>query len=187
MARSYAVELTFDPIGEATVQVLRSALHGVGVPPSPRQLDARPHVSLAVLEADDPEALLVEVASFARTLPPLTLAFAAVGSFAGDGRVLYLAPSPTGALLRRQHALAERLGALDGVALWNHYLPDAWTPHCTLGMEIDAALVAPAFAAVRAALTPFEVVAERLRLVAFPPLSTLESFALERDRDGGTL
>jgi 2'-5' RNA ligase len=179
LASSYAVELTFDPIGEATVRVLRSALHAAGIPPSPRLLDARPHISLAVLEIDDAEALLAETAAFAVEIPPLSLDIAAVAGFAGDGGVLFLAPAPTEALLRWQRSLVERIAALPAEPeVWLHYRPDRWTPHCTLEVDVAVELLPAAFAAVRSALTPFEVTLERLRLVAFPPLNTLGSFEL---------
>lgn len=175
--QSYAVELYFDAAAEAAIRALREILLEIGISPSPRLLDSRPHLSLAVLEAARTDLLLAAVRSLA-TAPPLQLNFGAVGSFAGDGHVLFLAPAPTAELLNRQRALHTLLNDLPEAQVWNHYLPDRWTPHCTLEMEIAAERLPDAFAAVRSALTPISALTEELGVVGFPQLRSLGSFEL---------
>lgn len=176
---SCAIELTFDPATEAAILELRAAVHAVGVAASPRLLDARPHVSLCVIDVERTEPLERVVRGFAISAAPFEIAFDAVGSFAGSNNVLYLAPTPSLDLLRHHRALIDLLRSSDVVgSMWDYYLPDRWVPHCTLELEADEALLPQAFGAVRAALRPLRGSVRGVELVGFPPARILTGFPL---------
>jgi len=153
---AYAIEMFFDDVADAVVRQLWRRLADRGLP----NLGAhghgrhRPHVSLTV--ADQSDRILggevrtdLEAAIGARR--SLHLSFQALGTFAGNGGVLFLAVAPISALLELHDVVGEvfRNHRIDR---WPHYLPGMWVPHCTLAMG----LAPPQQAAAVARLSGFE-------------------------------
>jgi hypothetical protein len=137
-----ALELYFDPAAERRLRVLWDALEALGVP-SMRDLGPgrhRPHLSLAVADALDP-AVVERALAGIPVAPPLELSFQYAGEFVG--RVLFLGPAPTAALLAHQELVWQRLTAA-GVAVWEHYRPGRWVPHTTVSLRVPRPLLTEA-------------------------------------------
>jgi 2'-5' RNA ligase superfamily len=129
-----ALELYFDPPAERRFRALWDALEEVEVP-SLRDLSHRlhrPHLSLVAADQLDPVAVQQALDGLPPALP-LALSFQYTGLFVG--RVLWLGPSPTTALLAHQAEVWRRLTEA-GIPLWQHYVPGTWVPHATLSMRV---------------------------------------------------
>jgi hypothetical protein len=134
-----ALELYLDREASRRVRALWAALDADAVPSVAGLMCGlhRPHLSLAVADRLDPEAVAGALAGLTVVPPePLTLAF--VGQFLG--RVLWLGPASSVALLRHQIEVYERLDRA-GVQIWDHYRPGRWVPHCTVSMRVPNALM----------------------------------------------
>jgi hypothetical protein len=137
-----ALELYFDPVAERRIRVLWNALEEADVP-SLRDLahrKHRPHLSLAVAEAFDPAAVSAALAGL-DPAPPLRLSFQHAGQFVG--RVLFLGPAPTAALLAHQAEVWRRLTGA-GLPVFDVYAPGRWVPHTTLSMRVPRPLLTQA-------------------------------------------
>lgn len=97
----------------------------------------RPHVSLVVAERLEPD-LVAEALDGMAIVPSFGLTFLFVGEFLG--RVLWLGPAPTVALLQHQAQVYDRIRAA-GLDVWEQYRPGRWVPHCTLSMRVPNSLM----------------------------------------------
>ena len=142
-----ALELYLDQVADRRIRALWDALEEADVP-SLRELvhrRHRPHVSLVVADALDVDGVRAALAGY-DPVPQLGLSFQFAGWFVG--RVLWLGPAPSAALLAHQSEVWRRLSAA-GLPLSNLYRPGDWIPHCTLSMRVPRPKVAEA---VRACL-----------------------------------
>lgn len=137
-----ALELYLDPDATRRIRALWDALEAEGVQSLRSLLNQRhrPHVSLAVADRLDPDQVVRALAGM-RVAVPLRLSFQHAGQFVG--RVLWLGPAPTAALLAHQAAVYERL-VTAGVTLSEYYRPGRWVPHCTLSMRVPNRLLTAA-------------------------------------------
>jgi len=134
-----AIECYFDLRTEARIRRLRSALHDQGVPWQPGSLDARPHISLALIREDAEAPLLNLLHAYAGEQPPVDIQLHAVGTFPTPENVLFLSPAPSTALLAAHQVLHDRLKET-GFASSPYYFPEGWVPHCTIEMRIPGSL-----------------------------------------------
>jgi hypothetical protein len=130
---TYAVELFFDEVTEARLRDLWAVLEGelprVAHFSSPHY---RPHVSLAVLEHDDPRSLGPVVGPHLAALVGRPVQLSGLGLFLDPGRTLaFLTVTGSEELARAQRSIA---GALTeaGARVNPFSVPENWTPHCTL-------------------------------------------------------
>jgi hypothetical protein len=137
-----ALELYFDPVADRRIRVLWNALEAEGVP-SLRDLghrQHRPHLSLAVADAFDPDAVRAALAGLSPA-PALALSFQSTGMFVG--RVLFLGPAPTADLIAHQAEVWRRLAGA-GITAFAEYAPGRWVPHATLSMRVPRPVLAQA-------------------------------------------
>jgi len=137
-----ALELYFDPPAERRFRMLWDALEEERVP-TLRELSHkryRPHLSLVVADELEPVAVQATLDGLAPALP-LALSFQYTGVFVG--RVLWLGPAPTAALLAHQAEVWRRLTG-GGIELWPQYAPGAWVPHSTLSMRVPRPVLSAA-------------------------------------------
>lgn len=129
---AYAIGMFFEEEADAAVRRLWRRLASAGLPSLETLGHARhrPHVTLAV--TDLPVASIdVEV------LPSVQLPV--LGTFAGDGGVLFLGAVVSAPLLALHAGVCRRLHEQ-----WAHYVPGSWVPHCTLAMGLTPAQLSAA-------------------------------------------
>ena len=165
----YALELALDDRSTAVVRTLWRGAADAGFP-SMAESGAHPHVSLAIWDEIDRAAMEDAIGRFAGDTPAVDVVFPTVGSFPTTGAVfLALAESPQ---LREVHARCHRALAALGRGAWPHYAPGVWVPHCTLAMDLGAA-VARIHAVLQPAPLPLRGRLERAELVEFRPVRHL--------------
>ena len=137
-----ALELYLDREASRRIRALWAALDAEGVQSVARLMNGlhRPHVSLVVADRLEPAAV-AEALHGLSVVPPIPLALQFVGQFLG--RVLWLGPAPSIALLEHQIEVYGRLRRA-GIDIWEHYQPGRWVPHCTMSMRVSNALMGPA-------------------------------------------
>lgn len=132
---AHALELFFDPAGEAAIKAVWVRLEAAGLPSLATRTHRRhrPHVTLAVAERIETARLGGVRDRLAATHLDITLYSPAVFQRSG---VLYLSVVPTLALLRLHQEVHTALpNSL--VAPRDTYLVSAWVPHCTLAQGLD--------------------------------------------------
>ena len=142
---AFAIEMYFDGRADAAVREIWAALewNGIRSTGSGPVANARPHVSLAVFESGTLEGVEQTLRSRPAQFRGLRLSFPSLGFFLTAEAVAFLSVAPTATLLQLHRAVADSIAPLVS-GYWPYYLPDAWTPHCTIasGAHDHAAVVA---------------------------------------------
>jgi 2'-5' RNA ligase len=131
---SFAVELYFDEAAEKTLREAWKAMADAGI--STALLDGiqRPHVTLGVSD-EISQTFKNALALFAKEIAQFELSLSSVGAFNTAEGVIFLAPTPTRALLdlhKRFHAFFDEHAGKK----WPLYLSGTWVPHCTLAFRL---------------------------------------------------
>jgi hypothetical protein len=155
---AHAVELLLDQAAEARVRAIWTALERGGVPATPAFANPhyRPHVSLAVFEAADPQARLPELRKTVAGVLGTALRLTNLGMFVdGERLIAFLGVAASGPLVAGHQTVA---AALDGtVPVRGFYRPGAWTPHCSLPVcPTTPSEIAATVAIARAARLPIQ-------------------------------
>lgn len=164
----WAVEVILDAAAEARVRSAWASLDARGVV----SLGAvpgtahRPHVSLAVFEAQADATLLSSaLAPASGSCAGMPLLLASLGFFGGPGSVVFLGVTPTRRLLDAHRQVHDAVADL-ATDSWRHYEPGRFVPHCTLAIGVDEV---EGIASVHAALSgfplPIEAAAAEVHLV----------------------
>ncbi|CAL5064628.1 unnamed protein product [Urochloa decumbens] len=162
----YAVELYFDPALENQVLKAWNALARRQL--SSRLIDAaaRPHLPLLHLPAaalpppgtgagGDPILRLgPSLRALASRLDPLPLALSSLAALPAtanspNDNVLFLAPTPSAALLGLHAQLCELLRKDAGVEVPDAFRPDNWIPRCAVAVDVPRGRMAEAFCVLR--------------------------------------
>jgi 2'-5' RNA ligase len=164
----YAIELVFDEATETKITGLIVGLQDIGVYPTLFEYDERPHITLALFEADDHKNLLKILKRTSKNARALPLKFENFGIFHEKG-VLFLAPAPTQMLLRFHRSLSGKLRSFLKDNRWEaaeYYKLNCLVFHSTLalGLKTPKLLKALQWALEQPFPRSFECVA--LRLVA---------------------
>jgi 2'-5' RNA ligase len=171
----YAIAALFDAASESGLQDLRARLaeyagtDAVAV--------ARPHLTFAIVNQLDPEALRPALLAFCQATPPLPLHLAAVGAFPTDEGVVFLAPVVTRPLLA-VHANLCRLLDEAGFPTAPYYRPQNWVPHCTVAINLAPEQVSGAVALCRQADVFHTDQLTQLAVAEFPPMQNIYSLPL---------
>jgi 2'-5' RNA ligase len=136
----FAIHLFFDATTEAAIRTVWSRLAETGTAPYMHLSGNRPHLSVAIYEHLDVAASGEKLSSLPHIRAPLSLTFSCLGLFPTEKAVVFLAPTVTVALLDLQKQLHQLL-AEDATAPLAYYLPNQWTPHCTLALDIPHMLI----------------------------------------------
>ena len=170
-----AVTLYFDGAAESAILELRSAIYDAGIVPDPGLIEARPHLTLTILESEAiPSSLL---RAFAGDAQPREILLTSLGTFGGDSGVIFVAPTPDEGLLELHRALHARLSAT-ALTSRHAYQPGRWVPHCTLEKDVAPAEFARAFESLRTVFRPIEGRLVEVGAVRYPPLETVETAEL---------
>ncbi len=177
-----AIVLLMDPGAEAQVLETWTQLRDTGLSSTMLDIEARPHVTLAVYDDLDAAAFRVRAEPFFRAEAPIGLSLSSAGTFPGEMGPVFLAPVVTPALLGLHTRFHEQFSDLESTS-HAHYRPDAWVPHATVGLLLDDDEVPRAVKMARAAPLPIEgrfvsVLAVLFEPGALKPVETLYEFAL---------
>lgn len=162
----YAVELYFDPALENQVLKAWNALARRQLGSRLIDAAARPHLPLLHLPAaalpppgtgagGDPLLRLgPSLRALASRLDPLPLALSALAALPASANspndnVLFLAPTPSAALLGLHAQLCELLRKDAGVEVPDAFRPDHWVPRCAVAVDVPRGRMAEAFCVLR--------------------------------------
>ena len=135
--------------------------------PSMRALGYRPHLTFAIYDDIDEHTTCEAMRRAAMGQTQLRITFSRIRWFEGPPLVLWAEPSREEALDRVHAAIS---AAIDPARCRPHYRPEAWTPHCTLGMRIADNRRDDAIAFARSFNRSFEVLFDVVDCVAFRPV-----------------
>ena len=127
----FAVEMLLDSTADARVRAIWRALADRGLPSPLLAAGHSPHVSLAVADGLDVDALVprLEALLALEQAPRAVLAHASV--FGTKDGVVFLGAVATRELLDL-HARCFPIFETAAVKPWAYYRPGAWVPHCTI-------------------------------------------------------
>jgi len=163
----YAVELYFDPALENQVLKAWNALARRQLGSRLIDAAARPHLPLLHLPAaalpppgtgagGDPLLRLApSLRALASRLDPLPLALSSLAALPASAsssphdNVLFLAPTPSAALLGLHAQLCELLRKDAGVGVPDAFRPDHWLPRCAVAVDVPRGRMAEAFCVLR--------------------------------------
>ena len=166
----YAVELYFKSGESETIHRLFKTTNSILA-----DIDAKPHISLAVFDEVDIPRLCVILHEFAARLEPLTIRFSYIGLFPGTENIVFLAPVVTESLISA-HAMLHRYLADADMKCHSYYLPGAWVPHCTITAEELLAQATETIQKIHSAQVLGEYHFDSIHLVKFRPVVSLASF-----------
>ncbi|WOK92053.1 hypothetical protein Cni_G00744 [Canna indica] len=183
--QGYAVELYFDPALENQVLKAWNVLARRQISTQLIEMAARPHLTLLSVPSLDPLRLHGALRALAARLDPLPLSLSSVGAFPSSydgnnskgGGVLFLAPTPSAALLHLHSQLCEALRK-EGVELPEDFRPDSWVPHCSVAQDVPRSRISDAFCILRDLKLPVSGYAMDIGLVEFSPVREIFSFPL---------
>ncbi len=135
--------------------------------PSMRAQNYPPHITLALLPETTASDAWQKVQHVAVGAPPLRLCFNAIRVFEGSPLVLWAAPVMTQTLADWHAKIHENFNPAD---VHEHYRPDRWVLHCTLGTEILDEHRDRALMLTTGEQEPFHAVFGRLECITFPPV-----------------
>lgn len=128
----YAIEAYFDRDTEAALAHLAGRVAEEGISTKFLEWKSRPHITLACYNDIDEADCIPKLKAFAAAKGKLPIAFHSVGMFTDTGTI-FASPVGNGALFALQRELHAVLCGYDATG-WDWYLPDRWTPHCTLAL-----------------------------------------------------
>jgi 2'-5' RNA ligase len=135
--------------------------------PSMRALGYRPHLTFAIYDDVDEATAREAMQRAAIGQTQLRITFSRIRWFEGSPLVLWAEPSREAALARMHASIS---AAIDPVRCRPHYRPEAWTPHCTLGVRIADRWRDDAIAFAGSFNRSFEVLFDVVDCVAFRPV-----------------
>ena len=135
----FAVEMYMDSDTEARVRHIWTQFASAGVKSSMLDAGYRPHISLGVCEELDVEGLGHRLSVFAKASAPFALTLSSIGLFPQAG-VIFLSAVVTRRLLDVHAAFHSFFGEY-AKAMREHYLADAWIPHCTLAFDLPSGVM----------------------------------------------
>jgi 2'-5' RNA ligase len=166
----YALELALDDEAAAVVRTVWRDIATAGFPLMV-DLGANPHISLAIWNEIERDALEEAICRFAAGFAPVDIVFHAVASFASTGAV-FLAPAPN-QRLRDVHEHCHRMLAPFSHEAWPHYAVGVWVPHCTLAMDLDGEGLERVMHVARRTRLPLQGRLVRAELMEFRPVRRL--------------
>jgi 2'-5' RNA ligase len=175
----YSVSLWLGEAAEAQIRGIWARLAEAGIGTFAGGL-VRPHVTLAHGLELDPNPFVAALRERLSSYPRFDLVFSGLGLFT-EPNVLYLSTrmsEPLWTLHREVYALSVAHGARPSL----YYLPDTWTPHCTLALGLTWEEVLRAIGACQGLSFPLRAAATRVGVVENPgeaerlalPLAVLE-------------
>jgi 2'-5' RNA ligase len=168
--RPLAVELAFDQASDQRLGRVWSSLLGLYDGPRGSELGVRPHITLALFRSGEPRNVADLIQSLAEELAPFDLKLAAADRFPTSEGAVFLRPEPSRELTRAHAILHELLGADRGL-VHAYYRPPAWSPHCTMAINVAEPCIDAVLSECSQALG--EVRVARIQLVRYRPATEI--------------
>ncbi len=174
----YTALLYFDDKTEQSILDLRHALTEQGIEPLIEKSGERPHVSLAGFSDDTDYDLLISlVREYANNIKPFDVRFDSFGIFPSTENVLFLSPTPTIQLLTCHKEFHQQLPQENFLSS-PYYVPENWTPHCTVKMNIPRNQLAKAVEYCGKNFKPIQGQFQEIGVVEYFPVKPLETWRL---------
>ncbi|KAH7426833.1 hypothetical protein KP509_10G019100 [Ceratopteris richardii] len=177
MPDGYAVELYFDPALENQVLKIWNVLARRQVSTQLIDNEERPHITVFSTPMLEPSKLHSLIKNFAAKQRPLSVTLATVGSFSTDENVLFLAPTPTAALLTFHEQICDMFRR-EGLDIGQSYQPDSWFPHCAVALNVVKSRMGEAFSMLREFKLPLTGHVYDIGLVEYHPVREHYAFPL---------
>ena len=129
-----------------------------------------PHISFALYDEVERSKIVCAIDKTFKNIKPIPFECPSIALFPGN--VLYLAPRVTVDLLEIHKIYHQCTKTLSDSCNY-HYLPDAWVPHCTLGVPLPAEESNRAMMRIGYNWTPVEGHLVSAELISFPPAKSL--------------
>jgi 2'-5' RNA ligase len=158
--------LYFDEVTEHRVRRAWAALedHGIRSAGSTHGEDYRPHLTLAIVDADRPGRIAADLRRPLADVAGLPVTLASLGFFLTEVSPAFLSVTATSRLLR----LHEDVHAeLDQATSWSYYRPGTWVPHCTLAMGATSPTAVAR--ALDSTPLPIQATVSSAQMVRLPP------------------
>ena len=174
----YAVLLYFDERTEQSILDLRRALTQQGVTSTLQQTGDRPHISLAGFSEDiDCDVLISLVQEYVNSVQPFDVHLSSIGIFPTSENILFLSPAPTLQLLTHHKEFHDRLAKANLVSSL-YYIPENWTPHCTLEINIPYTQLPMAIEYCGKNFKPIQGQFQEMGVIEFFPIKSLRKWNL---------
>ena len=173
----HAVLLYFDDQTEKSILNLRHALMEQGIHSILDKAGDRPHVSLAGFSNADRDILIPLVQEYASNMETFNVRLSAFGMFPTDENVLFLSPTPTLQLLRYHQDFHQRL-AKTKLKSSPYYVPENWTPHCSVEMNISNEQLPKAIEFCSKTFKPISGQFQEIGVIEFQPIKNLAKWSL---------
>jgi 2'-5' RNA ligase len=133
--RPLAVELAFDHASDQRLGRVWSRLLELYAGPKDSDLGVRSHITLALFRSGEPRNVGDLIQSLAKVVAPFDLNLAVADRSPTSEGVVFLRPEPSRELTRAHAILHELLGPDRGL-VHAYYRPPAWTPYCTMAINV---------------------------------------------------
>ncbi len=131
------LELHFDEETENRIRRVWSKLAELGCVCDLVKGGARPHITLAMFDSVDSDALHAALDGVSCVNSPIELEFSGLGVFPPNGRSVFLLPACNGELIAIHHAIHDQLHRINAES-YAVYRPRRWIPHCTLSTNLTS-------------------------------------------------
>jgi len=171
-----ATTLYFDLETDAAIRRIWQAIEDAGLPSSMLNLGYRPHLTLAVCESMNLEALRGELPRLVSSIRPVPLTFYGLGTFNIKEGVVFLGVTATQTLLDL-HEQFWRLSVAHADGNHTYYQPGIWVPHITLGYGLQQDQVGQVITALLKIALPASGIATELVVTDVSPSGYVDLFA----------
>jgi 2'-5' RNA ligase len=172
----YAINIRSDDSTSDPIRSLWEQCAFLEESPSMAALNYPPHLTLAVYDEIDPDALSDALDASVGDLEATSVRFEQLGCFqTPETIVLYAAPSLPPAVTK----FHERIHSLIGAERCRmNYRPGVWVPHCSLAIAIDRSRREAAIGLAASKIEPFEVLFDVADCARFVPVEVLHQRTL---------
>jgi hypothetical protein len=174
----FALELFFEPdLDRAVRQVWEQVSKEAGVPNKMADTGNRPHISLAVFNDCNIEAVIDSLKGIVTEPRDIEIDLNSIGTFASQEGVLFLAPVVTGALIKVHLDCQAKLKDL-AHGMWPYYLPEKLVFHCTVNTGLNSEEINRAIIAVKGIGLPKAGKASEIGLARIPEMEFIGTFKI---------
>lgn len=175
----FAIEMFFDKKTEGILLEYWKSLYETGLSKELYESGSRPHISLAVYNDIDLDALNNRLPILLEGKKPFELRFESVGIFPTDPSVVFLAPGMTDNLYeihKEYHTVMTDFLEKE----WSYYLPNKWVPHCAMAMGVPRESVSEVVDHIMNDFRQCSFTIEEVGIVEFRPVKHRKAYKLKR-------